>query len=79
MSMPARLIVLLVHRIFPHNKRSGEIVVGIALIISGATIAANCPAALPHALHPVYDGFAWLIHGFGCSPIIEAVMAKIPE
>ncbi len=56
---------------FPHNRKAAHVCFGGILIFTGATLAS---VQWPFCPHVVSEGLAWLIHSFGCAPIIDAVL-----
>jgi len=71
---PVRLVVKGISKLYHHDERKGKLIVGVVFIVIGSAVAdlypEHCP--IPHFL---WDGVAWLLHGFGCAPIIEQVAA----
>jgi len=73
-SLPVRMIVRAIHRIYPHNCRVGEVLVGALVLLFGAWLAQHEVSWVPHF---VWEGIAYAIHGLGVTPIAEEVMTVL--
>lgn len=68
MARPVHLVADGIHRVLPHNKKHSKLVIGGAMMLTGATLASIHQGYIPHVL---WDAFSWLLHGIGAAPIIN--------
>ncbi len=70
LSTPAHSLSDKIHHIIPHNKKYSRIMIGVSIMLVGSALAVNGHKQdiIPRF---VWDSMAYLLHGFGASPIIQ--------
>ena len=72
MCAPVHFASKQIARVVPHNHHKvAHVSLGVVLILTGSTLATITWPGVPHV---VSDALAWLVHGFGSAPIIDAVL-----
>lgn len=74
---PVHVAADLLHmRFSKFEKKHWRFVVGLAFMTTGSTIAVSSGSwGLPHPLHIMVDVIAYFIHGLGCAPFMQVIVA----